>query len=254
KNYIETVRSYYGVFWKRGINCDVIGPHDDLSSYKIVVAPMQYVADAETINNFARFVERGGALYATYTLGMVDENDLCHLGGFPGGKLREVFGIWNEEIDTLYPQDQNFCEFKGEKHKLVDYCELIHAEGAEVLAVYGDDFYRGMPVVTSNAYGAGRAYYQAARDCGTLSDAVISGIIKERGVRTATGTVDPLGYGVSAHVREDGGDRYVFVENYSDVPVTVPLGRKMTDLISDNETDVSSLDAYGLGIFKYSEE
>ena len=254
KNYIETARSYYGVFWKRGINCDVIGPHDDLSPYKIVVAPMQYVADAETIDNFARFVERGGALYATYTLGMVDENDLCHLGGFPGGKLRDVFGIWNEEIDTLYPQDRNFCEFKGEKHKLVDYCELIHAEGAEVLAVYSDDFYRGMPVVTSNAYGAGRAYYQAARDCGTLSDAVISGIVKERGVRTATGTLDPLGYGVSAHVREDGNDRYVFVENYSDVPATVPLGRKMTDLISGKETDVSNLDAYGLGIFKYSEE
>ena len=111
-----------------------------------------------------------------------------------------------------------------------------------------------MPVVTANAYGAGRAYYQAARDRGTLSDAVISEIIKERGVKTATGTVDPLGYGVSAHVREDGSDRYVFVENYSDVPVTVPLGRKMTDMIADKETDVTKLDAYGLGIFKYSEE
>ena len=83
---------------------------------------------------------------------------------------------------------------------------------------------------------------------------MISGIIKERGFRTATGTVDPLGYGVSAHLREDGDDRYVFVENYSDVPATIPLGRKMTDLIAGKETDVAKLDAYGLGIFKYSEK
>ena len=34
---------------------------------------------------------------------MVNENDLCYLGGFPGAGLREVFGIWNEEIDTLAP-------------------------------------------------------------------------------------------------------------------------------------------------------
>ena len=83
---------------------------------------------------------------------------------------------------------------------------------------------------------------------------MISDILKERGVRSATGTGEPLGYGVSAHVRQDGNDRFVFIENYSDVSATVPLGRKMNDLISGEETDVCKLDAYGLGIFKYSEE
>ena len=52
-------------------------------------------------------------LVTTYFSGLVDENDLCFLGGFPG-PLREVTGIWAEEIDTLYDQTVNHLEFKDD--------------------------------------------------------------------------------------------------------------------------------------------
>ena len=42
----------------------------------------------------------------TYASGYVDENQLCYLGGFPGGVLKDVYGIISEEIDTLYPSDE----------------------------------------------------------------------------------------------------------------------------------------------------
>ncbi|MBO4356327.1 MAG: beta-galactosidase [Clostridia bacterium] len=254
KRYRETSQAYYEIFWKRGINCDIISSHDDLSQYKLVVAPMQYMTDKETIENFTGYVKNGGTLYATYTLGMVDENDLCYLGGFPGGGLKDVFGIWNEEIDTLYPNDTNFSDYNGEKHKLIDYCELIHPRGAEVLATYGEDFYKGMPIITRNKYGQGQAYYQAARDAGSLSDTVISEIIEKLGIRSATGAKEPLGFAISAHERTDGKTKYVFVENYSGNDVSVPLGRAMLDMINDTETDVCRLEAFGLGIFKYEEQ
>ena len=41
-------------------------------------------------------------------------------------------------------------------------CDLIHLEGAEVKAVYGEDFYKGMPVVTVNRFGQGEAWYVAS--------------------------------------------------------------------------------------------
>ncbi len=253
KKYRETVISYYELFWKKGINCDVVNSHEDLSEYKLVVAPMLYMTEKDTIRNFENYVKNGGILYATYALGMVDGNDLCYLGGFPGDELKNVFGIWNEEIDTLYPKDSNFCEYKGENHKIVDYCELIHSNGAEVLSCYGDDFYKGMPTVTVNRYGKGKAYYQAARDTGSLSDAVISEIINELEIRSALRSRANLGFGVSAHERYDGNIRYVFTENYSDVPVTISLGRTMRDMINDFDTDTVTLAPYGLGIFKYEE-
>ena len=43
------------------------------------------------------FVANGGHLVTTYWTGVVDETDLCHLGGF--GPLRKLLGIWAEEIE-----------------------------------------------------------------------------------------------------------------------------------------------------------
>ena len=81
-------------------------------------------------------------LVTTYFSGIVDENDLCFLGGFPG-PLREVTGIWSEEIDSLYDNEVNYIEFNDNKvdglkgsYEVKDYCDLIHAETAEVTWQY----------------------------------------------------------------------------------------------------------------------
>lgn len=41
-------------------------------------------------------------------------------------------------------------------------CDLLHSEGAEVIAEYGEDFYQGMPVLTRNPFGLGEAWYVAS--------------------------------------------------------------------------------------------
>ena len=83
----------------------------------------------------------------TYISAYVNETDLCWLGGFPAGKLKDVFGLWNEEIDTLYPEDENSVLMGEKSYKAVDYCEIIHPSTAEVLGVYESDFYAGNPAV-----------------------------------------------------------------------------------------------------------
>ena len=44
------------------------------------------------------FVQNGGILIMTYWSGIVNETDLCHLGGTPH-HLIDVLGIRSEEID-----------------------------------------------------------------------------------------------------------------------------------------------------------
>ena len=68
---------------------------------------MLYMLRPGVDERIAAFVEAGGTFVATYWTGIVDENDLVFLGGWPGGKLREVLGIWDEEIDALYENDRN---------------------------------------------------------------------------------------------------------------------------------------------------
>lgn len=251
KKYLETCYAYHRVFWERGIDCDIISPKADLSRYKIVVAPMLYMTDQDTISNLKHYVEQGGILYGTYMMGTVDGNDLCWLGGIPAGELKGVFGITAEEIDTLYPDERQHVVMAGREYELQDYCEMIHPEGAEVLALYSDGYYAGTPAVTVNRWGRGEAVYQACRDCGGLKEQVLSELIEKSGLSSVVDTKEALPHSVTAHSRTDGVHTYVFVENYSDqLAAPVKLRGEMVDLISGEKVNACTLLPYGFGIYK----
>ena len=250
KKYFETLYSYHRVLWKKGINCDIVSPTADLSRYKLVVAPMLYLTSQATAENLRAFVENGGALYGTYMTGTVDENDLCHLGGIPGCGLKEVFGITAEEIDTLYPTEVRHAELGGKLHTLVDYCETLRLQGADVLSTYADGYYRGTPAVTCNRFGDGTAIYQACRDDGSLKTAILEDLLDKLNIRSQV--IGQLPHGVTCHSRTDGHNTYVFLENYLDTPAeTARLRKPMTDMLTGETVDHCDLPSYGYGIFCY---
>lgn len=252
KKYYESCYEYHRVFWKHGINCDIIGSDGDFSKYKLVVAPMLYMTGGKTAEKIAKYVSDGGIFYATYTLGMVDETDLCHLGGFPCGVLKDVFGIWNEEIDTLMPDERYRVSFRRKKYDVIDYCESIHARGAFVLAEYSDGFFAGSPALTVNAHGSGKAYYQAFRDDGTFANDVIFNIVREVGIKAnIPSDISGLPCGITAHTRTDGENEYLFIENYSGKPLSkINLGGEFTDMITGKTAVKADLSAYGFFVGK----
>lgn len=219
KKIIPTMDRFYGALWKRGIDTDVIGIDDDFNNYKLIIAPMLYMVSKETEQKLKAYVKNGGILLCTYMTGMVDENDLCHLGGFPAGELKDVFGIWNEEIDTLYPDEVRRVNTKSGETVAVDYCEVIHAEGAEVLAEYADDFYAGMPAATINKFGKGYACYVAFRDKGDYTSELVNMLLDKADIKS--GFDGALPYGCTAHTRTDGENTFVFLENYSKTDVVL---------------------------------
>ena len=249
KKYQPTLLDYYRVLWERTVSVDIVDPHADLSKYDLVIAPMLYLADSETVENLSTYVEGGGTLYATYMLAMVNETDLCYLGGFPGGRLSEVFGIWNEEIDALWTAERvTVKDSDGETFEGKELCELIHAEGAEVLATYASEFYSGMPALTVNSYGKGKAYYQAFRDTGAFKDKFLGDIIDALPVERAMDVKMP--YHTSAHLRHGENGSYLFVENYSGKEQSIPLYGKYVDMVSGKECDTAILSDFDTKIFK----
>ncbi|MBQ6947481.1 MAG: beta-galactosidase trimerization domain-containing protein, partial [Clostridia bacterium] len=213
KKVMPTIEKFYYALWRKGIDVDIIDKEDDFTQYDLIVAPMLYSVPEALGRKLKQFVAEGGKLVGTYTTAMVNEIDLCYRGGFPGAGLREVFGIWNEEIDTLYPEDRNVIRWDDKDYAAIDYCEILHSEGAEVLATYGEDFYKGFPAVTRNAYGKGEAYYIAFRDEGDFAADFLENLLQNSGIHSAFD--GPLPYGVTAHSRTDGETLYVFVQNYS---------------------------------------
>lgn len=243
KKYKRTCINFYKQFWRRGINVDVIGLNHDLSKYKIVVLPMMYSISNTQIEKIEKFVANGGTIISTYMTGYVNETDLCYMDGFPGGRLKDIFGLVADEIDTLYPKDENSISFDGKSFKAVDYCELLTLTTAEAIGVYEKDFYTAMPAVTKNNYKKGKAYYIACRDTGELSNELIKTILDETKVK-----YHELPYGVTIHTR---GESYTFVENYSDKDKTIALDKDYIDIESGEViTKTLNIKGFGLKILK----
>jgi beta-galactosidase len=257
RGYHATALSFYQPFWKRGIPVDVISEEDEFLNYKLIAAPMLYMLKPGVAERLRQFVAKGGTLVSTYWSGLVDQTDLCFLGGWPGDGLRELFGIWDEETDTLTLEERNELKpVPGNELSLngsfavKDYCALIHAEGARVLATYGKDFYAGRPALTVNDFGQGQAYYIAARTEGPFLDEFLGRLIHSLTLTPALQATLPTG--VSAQVRSDGQRRFIFVLNFNPEPVTLSfdLGNYRSLISGEQVAGTLTLPAYGVEILE----
>ena len=157
--YVDQIHHYYKFFYHNNISVNMIPVDADFSKYKIVVAPVLYMVKAGMKEALTKFVENGGILITTFMSGLVDESDNVHLGGYPG-PLRELAGVWVEEIDALAPEQTNTITFTdGTRMTCNLLCDLMHLEGAQLLASYDENFYAGMPAITKNTFGKGCTYY-----------------------------------------------------------------------------------------------
>jgi beta-galactosidase len=220
RDYEGACIEFHRALWRRSIACDIPGQEDDLSKYKLVVAPWLHMVKTGTAERLERFVGSGGTLVLTFFSGMVNESDLCFEGGFPG-PLRSLAGIWAEELDPLWKGQTNRAlpvpaNALGLSHEyLIDnFCELVHPEGAKVLATYGDDWYAGRPVLTQHAFGKGSVYYLAAKVEQRFVDDLIGAIAHGIGLKSAW--PEPLPPGVNAQARTDGETDYVLLMNFTD--------------------------------------
>lgn len=223
-HYQETVQAHYRALWEMGISVDVVDEECDISSYKLVIAPMLYLLRGGFEEKLRRFVENGGTLVGTYLTGLVNENDLCYTGGWPGAGLMDVFGVWNEATDGLWDGEENIIRTEsGREYQVKELCALLHRKNAQILGTYGRDFYAGEPAFTVNSFGKGKAYYIGASAEDAFYRDLYHCLAEELGLEKAVG-VDPP-QGVEACLRENGENRYLFLQNFS--------GREQTVVIPD---------------------
>lgn len=236
KKYPQTCMEILKVFMKNGVDVDIISSDEDYSDYDFIVAPQLYMLKEGVADKMKIFVNNGGTILATYMTGYVDKTTLCFLGGFPGDGLTKLFGLYTEEIDTLYPKEVNGVKFidgglDGE-YTVKDYCDIIKVQTAKVLAEYTADFYKFSPAVTVNNYGEGKAYYVGARIDEAGMDNLITSILDEKGI-----PYNKLPDGVEYHCRELNDNKYDFFINCSDTDVTVNLPGAGTNMITGDKEE-----------------
>ena len=79
------------------MNVDIVQPGDDLSGYKLVLAPHLHVLPDEVANQLVEYVRDGGVLLADCRTGVKDETNLAYARTLPG-LLSPALGIEIERI------------------------------------------------------------------------------------------------------------------------------------------------------------
>ncbi len=247
-------REHYLALRRQGINVDIIDQEQSFDGYKLIVAPMMYMVKEGVSPRLEQFVREGGILVGTYFSGIADENDLCFIGGAPG-PLKKVFGIWVEELDSLYPEERNrICFLPDNDTGLTgsyscDYfCEIIHCQGAVPAAVYGEDYYQGTPAVTCNTYGKGMGCYLAAHTDRTFLTDFYRNTVKKAGI---TPLIAGLPHSVSVTSREKAGDTYLFLINFQEEAVTVHLPEGIELLTGEYTGGFAEIEKNGVRIVKF---
>lgn len=228
--YRDEVQNYYTALHDQNIPADIIALDADFDKYKVILAPVLYMVKPGVDEKLRQFVGRGGTLVTTFFSGYVDEHDLVTVGGYPG-KLRDILGIWVEESDALPADAANHFIWEGEQHEARILCDLLHCESAQPLAVYEEDFYAGMPVLTRNGFGQGRAYYVAARSDEAFYRKLVKRICQDQGIRPLIDTPD----GVEATLRAGEEKRYLFLLNHTKTAQTVISNGAYYDILHDTQ-------------------
>jgi beta-galactosidase len=216
---------------------------ENLAKYKIVIAPVLYMIKPGFAEKVEAFVQAGGTFITTYFSGIVNENDLVTVGGYPG-ELRKVLGIWAEEIDALLPDMSNEIVMKQDwgtlnrSYSCHLLCDLIHTEGAEVLAEYGTDFYKGMPALTVNSFGEGKAYYVATSPDAAFLRGFLSNLCEDNGIAPLVSAPE----GIESVQRVKEGVSYLFLLNHSAEELSADIGTgERTDLLTGRKFSGSTI-------------
>lgn len=224
---------------------DIVDMDGDISKYKLVIAPMLYMYRAGFEKKMRKFVENGGTLVTTYWSGIVDDTDLCKMGGLPGDMM-DVFGVWNEEIDSLPDGMKNGIAFNGSRYDAMELCARIHPLTAEVLGTYEKDFYAGEAALTKNKFGKGEAYYIAARTGSDMLSVLYGEMIETLHIEKALDCALP--HGVTAHIRHGEKENIIFVENYTESGKTVELPRDYKLYGTDQTVNSIKLAPFGIAL------
>jgi beta-galactosidase len=213
----ERIRAFYEQLWRDNITVDFALPGHDLSRYKLVIAPAQYLLTAADAENLKRYVAAGGTLLVSYFSAVVDENDAVHPGGYLA-PLREVLGVDVEEhLPLRAGETAAVTASDGALLGADHWQEALRLHGADVFGAYAGGPGTGMPAITRNAHGDGAGWYVSTRlDAAGLAS-LMRAVYVDSGV-TPAALVD----GLEVITRRNGDITYLVAVNHSDREAEIP--------------------------------
>ena len=239
--YMDQVQGAYEPFFTDNIDAAVIKlSYVDLSKYKLVVVPGQYLMDAKNTDAIRRYVANGGTVIMTGYSAKADEHGQWYNTPLPG-RLTDVFGL---HTNAFYRAETPLqVSFAGKVVTAKDrYYEVLEPNTAKPLATFRNTPEKS-PAITINYYGKGRAIYLATASQASMIGPLARSLYPELAI--VRGPQTPAG--VYARV-VNGRTLYV---NSTTKPVSIKFAGTKTDVLSGKRlTGTLVLQGYGVGLLQ----
>lgn len=243
---------YYTALHDRNMAVDFARPSDDLSRYKLVIAPSLHLLSGGETDRLKLYVHNGGTLVGTFNSGLVDEHHMAPDNGFPHD-LTDLFGLEVLEFDVLPPGEENHLTFKGSfptshLHPAQIWCDVIEPKGCQPLAVYSRDFYSGRPAITMNSFGQGKAIYVGTQSHQSFYYDLIVWVRQQLHLHPLLKVPDT----VEVSMRQNDQRKIYFLLNHQNSPVRIQFYKPMHDLLTE-KTVSGNLDLPAHGVLVLDE-
>ncbi len=230
----DHIQLIYNAFHDRNIPVDFARPSDELSAYKLVVAPSLHLLSPGEADRLKLFVQNGGTLVGTFNTSLVNSSQIAPTTGYPG-YLTDLFGLEVQEFDMLMPNEENHLIFKGafptsHLHVAKLWCDLIQPGECQVLATYAKDFYAGRPAMTSNSYGLGKAIYIGTMSHQHFYNDLVLWLRQNCGIQPLLKVPE----NIEVSMRQKDGMRVYFLINHQNSPVRIQFYKPMHDFLTGN--------------------
>jgi beta-galactosidase len=229
----EHVQLFYTALHDRNITVEFARPHENLSKYKLVIAPSLSLLSGAEADALKLYVQNGGILVGTCNTGLVDEHHIAADSGYPHD-LTDLFGLEVMEFDPLPPEEENHLSFKGafatsHLHTARLWCDVIEPNGCQILATFTKDFYAGRPAMTMNTFGLGKAIYVGMVSQQAFYCDLVTWLRNFCGLQTLLKVPDT----VEVSMRQKQGTKIFFLLNHQNTPVRITFYKPMHDFLTE---------------------
>jgi beta-galactosidase len=176
--FVEIAKSF-------GAPVDIIPETADLSKYKFVIIPAYEMADAALVKKWNDYAANGGHLIITCRT--ATKNRIGHFWeGETAAPISKLIGAHINATDMLSPNAKGEVLMNSNHYNWNNWADLLLPDNnTEVLATYGNQFYKGKAAVVKHKAGKGSVtYFGVDTDDSRLEKDILRNIYADAGAAT----------------------------------------------------------------------
>ena len=241
---------FYKTFLSMGVGTDLVHPEDDLSPYKLVVAPNLMLVSEKIAAGLSAYIAAGGTVIFNIRSGQRDEHNVMTDKTWPG-LLQEVCGITIDEFEA-FPQGKEVKFIYNDREYVASWwADIISTVTAKAEAVYGEYFYQGKAAVTVNRFGKGQAVYFGAAGCSEFYSDYLKTMLDDLGIPVLCLPDRTFVIERKTNISGENAASFTFILNMGDQRQELDPGTRGTDILSGREVAGSmSIDPLEILIIK----